>query len=163
MQIDAKGDRDFSLRHSIAPYRVLATLFLLLLGWSFVDSYRSRNWGFFQSILLISGCYLLSVLIGLWYGVGLRNGFIWQRAFGGRRVLLPIKDITSIDREMSDVKTLLAMNRPLDRITIQGNVEGRKVIVDVSTKHFVASDIRRLIQAIHEARPELALPENWRH
>lgn len=161
MQKDVEGGAGFILRHSIVPYRTLGMFCMVILAWTFVASYRSRNWGGFESAALLSGVYLLWVLMGLWYAVGMRDGSIWQRAFGQGRVSLPVKNITSVGREISDAKTLATMNRPFDRITIQGAVGAKEVIVDVSARHFVAADIRRLMRLIREARPDLTLPQNW--
>ena len=91
----------------------------------------------------------------------MRNRVIWQRAFGRRRVSIAIRDITSVGQETSDTKTLVAMNRPFRRITIQGSTTGVATTIDVSTKHFVAEDIRRLMHAIQQARPNLLLPQKW--
>jgi hypothetical protein len=77
-----------------------------MLVWAFVDSFRSAKWGLFESALLVSGVYSLQIVLGLWYQVGMRDGVIWQRAFGSRRVLLPISDISSVGEETSDIKTL---------------------------------------------------------
>lgn len=156
-----KQGATFILRHSIVPYRTLGAFFLAILVWAFVASYRSEKWGTLESAALLSGIYLLYVSIGLWYQVGICDGVIWQRSFGRRRVWLRITDINAVGRETSDAKTLVAMNRPFDRIAIQGMADDERVTVDVSTKHFVAGDIRRLMRVIHEARPDLAVPRNW--
>lgn len=149
------------LRHSIVPYRTLGAFFLAMLVWAFVASYRSAKWGTFESALLVSAVYLLQIVLGLWYQVGFREGIIWQRAFGMRRVSIAIRDISSVGQEVSDAKTLVAMNRPFRRITIRGSTTGEASSVDISTKHFVAADIRRLMHMIQESRPDLSLPKQW--
>jgi hypothetical protein len=149
------------LRHSIVPYRTLGAFFLAMLVWAFVASYRSAKWGAFESALLVSAVYSLQIFLGLWYQVGLSDGVIWQRAFGKRRVSIAIRDISSVGQETSDAKTLATMNRPFRRITIRGSTAGESSSVDVSTKHFVAADIRRLMHIIQESRPDLSLPRQW--
>jgi hypothetical protein len=57
------------------------------------------------------------------------------------------------------MRGLAAMNRPFRRIAIQGSVAGVPTTIDVSTKHFVGADIRRLVHSIQEARPDLAVPQ----
>jgi hypothetical protein len=53
------------------------------------------------------------------------------------------------------------MRRPSRRIAIYANAaEGHKWI-DVSLKHFADDDIRRLMRAIREYRPDLSIPKNW--
>lgn len=161
MQTTSKKSASFVLRHSIVPYRTLGAFFLAILVWACVVSYRSGKWGTCESAALLSGIYILYILMGLWYQVGVRDGVIWQRSFGRRRVMLPLNDIKAVRREISDTRTLVAMNKPFDRIAIHGAIGGNTVDVDVSTKHFVAADIRRLMRLIHEARPNLALPKDW--
>jgi hypothetical protein len=149
------------LRHSIVPYRTLGAFFLVIMVWAFVESHRTGKWGEFKSAALVSGIYSLHIVLGLWYQIGLHDGIIWQRAFGKRRVSIAIRDISSVGQEVSDAKTLVAMNRPFQRITIRGSTAGKASSVDVSTKHFVAADIRRLMHIIQESRPDLSLPKQW--
>jgi hypothetical protein len=149
------------LRHSIVPYRTLGAFFLVIMVWAFVESYRTGKWGEFKSAVLVSGIYSLQIVLGFWYQIGMRDGLIWQRAFGKRRVSIAIHDISSVGQETSDAKTLVAMNRPFRRITIRGSTAGEAGSIDVSTKHFVAADIRRLMHIIHESRPDLSLPKQW--
>ena len=149
------------LRHSIVPYRTLGAFFLAMLVWAFCVSYRSAKWGTFESALLVSAVYSLQIVLGLWYQIGLRNGVIWQRAFGKRRVSIAIRDISSVAQETSDAKTLVATSRPFRRITIQGSTAGAEGVIDVSTKHFVAEDIRQLMRLIQRERSDLHLPKQW--
>ncbi|MES1191929.1 MAG: hypothetical protein ABUS47_12735 [Steroidobacter sp.] len=151
----------FALRHSIAPYRTLGTAFILFAIWGFIDSYHSKNWGFFESTLLLIGMYSLQVMMGLWYRIVLKNDVIIQRAFGKKDVSLQIKNITSVGNEVSGIKTNSVLNRPFRRVTIYGNsCDGNKYI-DISLKHFVEEDIRSLIQIIHEKRPDLVVPKKY--
>src|SRR5579863_7732409 len=119
------------LRHSIVPYRTLGAFFLAMLVWAFFVSYRSAKWGTFESALLVSAVYSLQICLGLWYRISLRDGVICQRAFGKRRVSIAIREISSVGQETSDVSTLVAMNRPFRRITIQGSTAGIVSTIDV--------------------------------
>jgi hypothetical protein len=47
------------------------------------------------------------------------------------------------------------------RIAIYGDGSNGHKWIDVSLKHFAAEDIRRLMRAIHEQRPDLSMPKNW--
>lgn len=161
IRVEATDEIEFALRRSTAPYRTLGLIFFAILLWGFIMSYRSGKWGTFESAVFVFGFYFLYVLVGLWYRVGLRDGVIWERAFGLRRISIKIEDITAVGREISDAKTLVAMNRPYDRIAVQGIVKGQKTTIDVSTKHFVAADIRQLMRFLQKQRPDLALPKNW--
>jgi hypothetical protein len=57
--------------------------------------------------------------------------------------------------EKSDLATMLSFRRPTRRITIYGKDQQH---LDVSLKHFVMADIRRLMQEIKKERPDLTLP-----
>lgn len=66
----------FALRCSTAPYQALGIIFFGVLAWGFEDSFRSGKWGMFESTVLGFGFYVMYVLIGLWYRVGVLNGAI---------------------------------------------------------------------------------------
>jgi hypothetical protein len=149
------------LRHSLAPYATLGTFFIGFTVWGFFNSSRTGNWGAFQSGLLISGIYSLQVAMGFWYRISLQDSVISQRAFGMRKVSIPLAEITSVGKEVSDVATLVRMNRPFRRICINGGNESARKTIDVSLKHFWHKDIELLMRAIHAARPELEIPKGW--
>jgi hypothetical protein len=152
---------NFVLRHSIVPYRTLGAFFLLLAFWGLYVSWKSGKWGTFESSLLICGIYSLQVLMGLWYRIWFEDDVIHQRAFRMPRVSIGFPEITSVGHEVSDAKQLAQMNRPFRRISIQSHRDGVNKIIDVSLKHFVEADIRRLMIYIHQARPELPVPKGW--
>ena len=149
------------LRHSLTPYATLGTFFIGFTVWGFFNSSRTGNWGAFQSGLLICGIYSLQVAMGFWYRISLQDGVISQRAFGMLSVSIPLAEITSVGKEVSDAATLAKMNRPFRRICINGGNESARKTIDVSLKHFWHKDIKSLMNAIHLARPELEIPKGW--
>jgi hypothetical protein len=102
------------------------------------------------------------VWIGTCYRIFWRDGAILQKASGGPDVSIRPDEITSVEQETSDVGTALAMRRPFRRIVIYAeNPRGEGKYIDVSLKHFLADDVRKLMRAIHARRPDLALPKHW--
>jgi len=146
------------LRHSIAPYGTFGSLLLVLCVWGFYIGNRSGKWGLLESSLFLSGIYCLQVGMGLWYRISLKDGIISRRAFAEPRVSIPISDITSLDHPSPKLKAVVNFNTPFRRISIVGHVGGVRKLINVSTKHFLSEDIRLLMLAIHEARPDLELP-----
>lgn len=136
-------------------------VFVLAVLWSFVISLRSDKWGLFEGAFLLLGIYSLQVTMGLWYRISLRDGVIHQRAFGLPSVSIPLRAITSVGNRVSNAQKLLLENRPLRRLTIRGGQAGSENFIDVSLKHFVEEDIRSLIGAIRNARPDLVMPRGW--
>jgi hypothetical protein len=101
--------------------------------------------------------------MGFWYRISLEDGVVTQRAFGMRKVSIPISEIASVGKEVSDAATLARMNRPFRRICINAGAAGARKTIDASLKHFWQKDIRTLMNIIHNARPELEMPKGWLH
>jgi hypothetical protein len=153
--------KSFVLRHSVEPYVSLSIIFLGFALWGLVVGLRSNHWGAFQSGLLLCAIYSPMVAMGLWYRISLIDGVISQRAFRMLPVVIAISEITSVGKEVSDPATMAKMNRPFRRICINAGPKGARKTIDVSLKHFWKRDIQTLMTAIHEARPDLAMPKDW--
>ena len=147
------------MRRTIAPYRTLSTVFILAAIWTFVLSAKWGKWDLFESVLIVIGFYLPTIFIGLCYRISIQDGVITQKGFNMSVVAIKIKDISEVKQESSDVVTLAKMNRPVQRITIYSDADGVQSSIDISLKHFVADDIRRLLHAIQEERPDLLMPK----
>jgi hypothetical protein len=65
-------------------------------------------------------------------------------------------DIARIEFERSGANTLFRMERPSLRIAIYDRNEQH---LDVSLRHFAIADIHRLMDLIHEGRPDLVIPK----
>lgn len=159
---------DFALRRSTAPYRTLSTVFGLFAIWGLVEAVtsgnlalKSGNWNLFGVGLMIIGSYLPVIFIGYRYRIFLRDGIIVQKAYGMSDVAIKIKDISALKVETSSASDVAKMNRPFARIAIYSGTDRARSFIDVSLKHFVADDIRRLMRAIQEQRPDLTMPKYW--
>jgi len=102
------------------------------------------------------------VYIGLKYKVYWKDNEICQEASGGPKVCIAYGEITRLALETSKPAELPSSSRPFRRIAIYGgNVGNFDSFIDVSLKHFVADDIRKLMRAIRARRSDLELPNDW--
>ena len=153
---------DFGLRRTIDPYLgyvvIMSGVTALAL---FVGFYR-HAWGLLESMPV--GWLLIGVLvlIGTRYRVGWRAGAVVQQASGGPDVVIEAAQIDRVVLESGpdDIRAMIQMRRPFRRITIYRRGDSAD-LVDVSLKHFVPDDIRRLMRAVQSARPDLVLPKHW--
>ena len=159
---------DFSLRRSTAPYRTLSIVFSLVAIWGFVMAVTSGSlalnsgyWNLFWTGLMLIGSYLPVIYMGYRYRIVLQEGVIIQKAFNMRDVAIKIQDISLIKVESSSASDVAKMNRPFTRIAIYSGTGKARSFIDVSPKHFIADDIRRLMRVIHEQRPDLTVPKHW--
>ena len=155
------AEETFALRRSAEPYVALGAILGGIAIWFLVDAYRKPDRGTVETAALLLGCYAAYVFIGTRYRMSLRDSTITQRAFWKRNVSISIGDISSVGTEVSDLTTLAQMNRPMRRIVIASVRDGGATTIDVSMKHFLMADIRKLMRIIHSARPDLNLPKQW--
>jgi hypothetical protein len=109
--------------------------------------------------------FLLFVAFNSWFGTRYRiywdNGQIIQKAVAGNLTKITTNEITEVVQETSDIQTLLTFSRPMRRIVFYARHADAGKYIDVSLKHFVAADIRKLMNAVHDRRPDLVLPQQW--
>jgi len=94
------------------------------------------------------------IFLGLWHNVSYQNGTITGVLFPSKPISIKISNITDIRQEMQtwryETRRSIAIYNSRD-----------KQVIRVSLSLFVPSDVRKLMQVIHEARPDLAIPEGW--
>ena len=152
----------WTLRRSFGPYISLLIIFSVLTVWSAVMSVRTGQWQIVESTSIGWFFFAVIVFIGTRHRIFWRDGVIVQKASGMSDVSIKTDEITRVEQETSDVGTALAMRRPFRRIVIyaeKSHGEGKHI--DVSLKHFVADDVRKLMRAIHARRADLTLPKHW--
>ena len=159
--IAMNAEETFALRRSAGPYVSLGAILCGIAIWFLVDAYRKPDRGTVETAVLLLAGYAAFVLIGMRYRISLSDNTITQRAFGKRNVCISIRDISSVSTEVSDVKTFVQMNRPMRRIVIASVGDGHATTIDVSMKHFLMADIRKLMRIINSARPDLNVPNEW--
>ena len=156
------ADKEFTLGHSMRPYAViLIVLCAVSLFWVYVAAETNQLsawwWPLLALVVYISKIYFFD----LRYSIFFKDESVVMRVatwFPTPKALTSIKisDITAIKRETSDLRTLATQRRVSQRIAIYD--EQHKQFVDISLKHFVGGDIRKLLELIHERRPDLHIP-----
>lgn len=135
----------------------LVTLFLLF------TSIKVHAWGPLLTAPVMWLLFSIPIYIGLKYKISWSDKEVCQEASGGPKVCIPYSEITNVRSEISKPGGLLAASRPFRRIAIYaGDTKGTGKFIDVSLKHFAADDVRKLMAALHDRRPDLALPKHWR-
>ena len=123
---------------------------------------RTREWGLLLSVPVIWALFLPLVYFGLKYRIYWTDSEVCQKASGGADVRIKFNEMTRIALEVSKPGELLSASRPFRRIAIYaGDSHNEGKFIDVSLKHFTADDVRKLMHAIHDHRPDLALPKRW--
>jgi hypothetical protein len=154
--------KSFSLRRTIQPYIGIVIITAILSGLLIFNAIKTADLSWLEAIGV-----MVTILIVTQYP-NTRYRICWQhgheiKQIASNKVVTTIKtsEITRIEQERSDPLTLLQMRRPSRRIAIYADGSDGQKWIDVSLKHFAADDIRRLMRAIHESRPDLSMPKNW--
>jgi hypothetical protein len=162
MNPDTESTRAFVLRRSVGPYVGFTVILVGVTGLMVFVSLKTRDWTPLE--MMSVGWFFLAVIvyIGTRYRIFWRDGAVVQRASGRVDVSIKPDEITRVEQETSDVRTLFSFRRPFRRITIYAEKpRGEGKYIDVSLKHFVADDVRKLMRAIHARRADLTLPKHW--
>jgi hypothetical protein len=146
---------DFALRRSFQPYLGEAIIFgalsvLLVFAWM-----RTSNTSWLVAIIVLLVIVLASHYADFRYRVFWRNGVIERVTSNGIHTTIRIADISRITLEKSESSAMLTLRRPMRRVTIYA-MNGDHL--DVSLRHFVVEDIRKMLQDIHKNRSDLTLP-----
>jgi len=146
------------------PFSGLGFILFVVLALTVFVGIMNSDWGGFGAALVIC-CVCIPVLIifSMRYRVWLSDGdtvHMQASTWDNRANITSIKisEITSIRLETSNVQTAAALRRPFRRVTIYSEKHGQTKWIDVSLKHFVRSDIQKLLDIIKTKRPDLAIP-----
>jgi hypothetical protein len=154
----------FKLRHSMRPFSGLWFILFFVLVLTIFVGITNSDWGGFVAALIVC-CVCIPVLIAfnMRYRVWLSDGdtLHMQASTWNNRAnttSIKISEITSISLETSNVQTAAALRRPFRRLAIYSERHGQTKWIDVSLKHFVKSDIQKLLDIIKSKRPDLTIP-----
>ena len=137
---------DFALRRSIKPYvGEMVIIGSITVGLVFI-SIKKSTWSPLEVALVGFVLVAISHYADFRYRVFWRNGGIEGITTNNQVTTIMMSDISKVILEDSDLATMLTLRRPVRRITIYSK-DGRHL--DVSLKHFVMPDIKRLMQEIH--------------
>jgi hypothetical protein len=147
------------LRRTVTPYigqTLIILLFAIFVSW--VASMK-QQWGLLWCAGLIWPLWASYILIfGLRYRIIWNDAAIIMRASGGPERQIGFDEITEIRYEVAGATEFLAQSRPFRRIVILGRKSHPKTLIDISLRHFRTQDIKNLMNAIHERRPDIAMP-----
>lgn len=159
----------FKLRHSIQPYRGFVTIYVALAVLFITISATTKDWRDSIAPLLVltaafATLFAFWMFLNLRYEVALENDTITMRSSSlisnpTDLTSIRIADIASIKKETSGLHASVKLRRPFRRVAIYAEHGGNIRWIDVSLKHFLRDDIRRLMDAIHDRRPDLSLPQ----
>jgi hypothetical protein len=153
--------KEFALTRSIYPYSAYIVICIGLICLGIFDWLKIHDPGAFEVALLVSAGFLAASYGDTRYRIFWRDGEIKQISANKYVTTIRASEITRIGQERSDLRARLAVRRPADRIAIYAGHGSEERHIDVSLRHFVASDIRQLLHAIHDKRPDLTLPKGW--
>lgn len=156
----------FKLRHSFEIYFSLFAIYAVLVIGLGLLAGLTDNWVSMKDILLLlTGIFCLYFaflyLLNARYQVFFENDSVTMRAASLSAdpkafTSIKISDITSIQREVSNLHTATKLKRPFRRITIYDRPHNR--FIDISLKHFLVQDVQQLMNLIKEERPDLSVP-----
>jgi hypothetical protein len=67
-------------------------------------------------------------------------------------------NINSIQQKVSNARTAASLRRPFRRIAIYAPSKEGADFIDISLKHFVHADIKKLLEIVKSERPDLSVP-----
>jgi hypothetical protein len=147
---------NFTLALSIKPYvGDIATLGLISVL-AIAALVRSHQLPILGLVFLIWLVLASDIYQKTHYRVTWESNSIRRVTANGYETVIPIEKVARVAYETSKLR--INLMRPTRRLTIYATGGEH---IDVSIKHFVATDIHRLLQCIHEARPDLDMPSQW--
>jgi hypothetical protein len=152
---------DFALRRTIQPYVALLIIVGVITLLGLFDAIKARDVNWIGAIGFLWAIFIWSQYANTRYRIFWEHGQIKQVAAYGDVTTIAPSEIKRIVLERSDLQTLLSYTRPSRRIAIYGDGSNGHQWIDVSLKHFAVEDIRRLMRAIREHRPDLSMPKGW--
>ena len=146
---------DFSLQRTIKPYVGELVIAGIILVGLVIIALKTLRWD--PLGVAVIGCFLMCLTHypDLRYRVFWRDGAVVRITANNVNTTIKASEISRIAVEQSDVIAMLSLRRPIRRITIYGDGQQH---LDVSLRHFELNDIRRLMEEIRKARPDLSLP-----
>lgn len=144
-----QGDQ-LKLRHSA----LLLPFYFILLAVVFYIGFHGTGILFMIMFFIILSCLFF---VSFWHRVSYQNGIITGILFPRSPVSIKLSDITKIKRETN-------LLRFETRRCMAIYDENHNKVIQISLSVFLNKDLARLVQIIHEARPDLpdlGVPDYW--
>ena|SRR5579863_9401217 len=145
--LNAEKQAAFTLRHT--PW--LAVLYLIGLVFGVGVILFSRQVSVWLPVFII---LLVLVLVDFRHTVSYQEGMIVWKPFPRPTVSIKLSNITALKRE-----TTFWRSNTRDSIAIYDDRNNKRIKLSLTL--FTRNDIRKLLQIIHDARPDLTIPEGW--
>ena len=133
-------------------------IFLLITLFTFAFSLKSGEFRPLFTLPLLWLFYLGIILIGLQYKILWDENGVRMKAGGKKDVHIEYKHIKEVRLETATFGEFIIGSSPFRRIAIYGRAENRNDKINVSLRHFRATDINTLMRSIRQHRPDLPLP-----
>jgi len=137
--------KTFKLRHSASLVPAYLILFILV---AYLGFHGLGIWIIVVAFVVLS-CF---TFLGYWHNVTYREGMVTGILFPWKPVSINIADISEVRQETD-------MLRYETRRCLAIYDKRNKRVIKISLAVFIQSDLRKLIEIIHELRPDLSLPE----
>jgi hypothetical protein len=153
--------REFALKRSVYPYSVYIISCIALVSLGILVWFKRHDLSVFEAAIIVSLGFVATSYGDTRYQVFWRDGEIKQISANKDITIIKALEITSVGQEKSNLQERLSLRRPLDRIAVYAGHGSEEKHIDVSIRHFVNEDVRKLMQLIHKTRPDLDVPKNW--
>jgi hypothetical protein len=156
-----ESSSDFTLRRSIRPYLgglLINTVLTVMLLFAAIKTW---NISWVEALVLLWVFVIAVHYPDTRYRIFWINGRIKQTAANKDVTVIDPSSISRIAYETSDLLTFFSFRRPSQRIAVYAGHGAEERHIDVSIRHFVTDDIRKLMQIIHDKRPDLIIPKGW--
>lgn len=162
MKENTNNKSRFYLKQTLSPILYLPFFVSLSIPMSLFIAIKTHSWDTFWKLMLITLffymlCYVFARYVRQ-YKIFWDDDAVGMRTTGGKEdIIISVNKITLIRQEAS-----LERGRVFRRIAIYSQKpSGTGQFVDVSLKHFIPEDIKKLMNLIHEKRPDLEMPKGW--
>lgn len=153
------GRERVNLRHTVTPYVGYTIIFSGVTLYMAYVAVRASDWRWMDPAILLWLLFVPIIYFGVKYRILWDDTGVYMRASGGPERHIQFDEITDIRYELAQSTEFLTQSRPFRRIVIHGHKRDPNAFIDVSLRHFRLEDIAELMTAIHEHRPDLAIPK----
>lgn len=149
-------DAHFELRPSASGgFYVVCFLAIVLIPLTIFDAVKTQDWSMLYVALMLVALCVWQYISDRGYRISIQGQQLSMQFFWWSKAVKMQTSEIAIVRESGS-----GIPRTIPRIWIVARGTPQR-IVEIDPKRFSLDDIRRLMQIIHEARPDLSIPDPW--